>query len=551
MADNKNEEIKEELNNIAEQSVSALENALPVVGESLVEAANNEDVVLVRDAAVDVLSDRVPRRLREILAELQQQIPSESYERLHNEIQRLTVRDELCQEMRGALIQDIGEIVRQGGNELIRNMNRQGELVLAEVSRQGELIVDTVSREGAESRALIVQQGQFLGKYLVDIAGSVDDVKTDLAGIRQDIGNLATEVRANLTAIKQTQTTTESRMRKLFNDVQKIIWLLMCYIGKMLVFLHRLWWTWGNTVFSLLPGAVQMWIPCYIAVCSVIWASLEWILLTMGLIDVSAVSMLALFTSREYYPGTWLFDMSLIFLGLVMSSLLNIGLRIGWDNIFIQSILKVIVGFGRGTMNFAQKFPLIQKIIQGYSAAAPYATDLVVWFQEHPYPANWIAALVGAISNIITDVLSKFRLWGGGNNDDNSTSSSVYIKPMLNKEQIDNLDKTMDNLLANVRNSFDTKINTNDKEIKLSKEQVETLSNFGEFWIEISEIIMDVNESLLDSTINELKKYAKPEKGGSRRRKNRMKRTKKRMMKRTKKRMMKRTKRMMKKTKKR
>ncbi len=49
----------------------------------------------------------------------------------------------------------------------------------------------------------------------------------------------------------------------------------------------------------------------------------------------------------------------------------------------------------------------------------------------------------------------------------------------------------------------------------------------------------------------ELKKYAKPEKGGSRRRKNRMKRTKKRMMKRTKKRMMKRTKRMMKKTKKR
>jgi len=281
---------------------------------------------------------------------------------------------------------------------ILADENKKQQLMIQEFFKGFRHVGDAIEK-GAEK---VVNQ---VAKTEENIKESVTESEENIKKQAQDIGNglrnelhdLKAEIISNVNDLKkqinENKVTTmgqfASVMYGIFNGIKQGI----IAIGLFFVWLHTIWWSWRDPVTGIIPTALSSMIPCWMILTSIFWVFLEWVLITMLIIDgfiYGAVNPLLGYGIDGV--GEWLFQLPFVFGIIVLQHLWNVGNKVGWNNPIVKGIMSKLMQFVGYMGGKIAKFPLFAKIIYicnviftalqtGYSNFTT-KPDLTYWFNE-------------------------------------------------------------------------------------------------------------------------------------------------------------------------
>jgi hypothetical protein len=255
------------------------------------------------------------------------------------------------------------------------------------IEKGAEKVVNQVAKTEENIKESVIESEENIKKQAEEIGN----------GIKNELHDLKTEIMSNVNDLKkqinENKVTTMGQfvsvMYGIFNGIKQGI----IAIGLLFVWLHTIWWSWRDPVTGIIPSALSSMIPCWMILTSIFWAFLEWVLITMLIIDggiYGAVNPLLGYGIDGV--GEWLFQLPFVFGIILLQHLWNVGNKVGWNNPIVKGIMSKLMQFVGYMGGKIAKFPLFAKIIYicnliftalqtGYSNFTT-KPDLTYWFNE-------------------------------------------------------------------------------------------------------------------------------------------------------------------------
>lgn len=274
------------------------------------------------------------------------------------------------------------------------------------IEKGAEKVVNQVAKTEENIKESVIESEENIKKQAEEIGN----------GLKNELHDLKTEIMSNVNDLKkqinENKVTTMGQfvsvMYGIFNGIKKSL----IAIGLFFVWLHTIWWSWRDPVTGIIPSALSSMIPCWVILTSICWTFLEWVLITMLIIDgfiYGAVNPLLGYGIDGV--GEWLFQLPFVFGIIVLQHLWNVGNKVGWNNPIVKGIMSKLMQFVGYMGGKVAKFPLFAKIIYvcnlifaalktGYSNFTT-TPDLTYWFNE----------LLKLVAKKIYDNVPS--LWGG------------------------------------------------------------------------------------------------------------------------------------------
>jgi hypothetical protein len=255
------------------------------------------------------------------------------------------------------------------------------------IEKGAEKVVNQVAKTEENIKESVIESEENIKKQAEEIGN----------GLKNELHDLKTEIMSNVNDLKkqinENKVTTMGQfvsvMYGIFNGIKQGI----IAIGLLFVWLHTIWWSWRDPVTGIIPSALSSMIPCWMILTSIFWVFLEWVLITMLIIDgfiYGAVNPLLGYGIDGV--GEWLFQLPFVFGIILLQHLWNVGNKVGWNNPIVKGIMSKLMQFVGYMGGKIAKFPLFAKIIYicnlifaalktGYSNFTT-TPDLTYWFNE-------------------------------------------------------------------------------------------------------------------------------------------------------------------------
>ena len=295
--------------------------------------------------------------------------------------------------------------------------NKEKEVMIHKFLHGFKYVGDAII-QGAEQVVDKVAQSEESIKH--SVTESEQNIKENAAKmtdeIKNDINNMTLEILSNVSALKEkieenkvtTMGQLASVMSEIFNGIKRGI----IAIGLFFVWLHTIWWSWRDPVTGIIPSALSSIIPCWIILTSIFWSFIEWLLITMLIIDgIIYCAVNPVFGYSIDGVGEWLFQLPFIFGIIVLQRLWTIGNKVEWDNPIVKGIMNKLMQFIGYIGGKIAQFPLFAKII--YVCNVIFAALQTGYhnFTANPDLSYWFNELLKLVAKKIFD--NAPTLWGG------------------------------------------------------------------------------------------------------------------------------------------
>lgn len=274
------------------------------------------------------------------------------------------------------------------------------------IEEGAQMVVDQVAKSEEEIKVTVT-----VSKY--EIMQQAEEIGN---GIKNDLHDLKIDLIASVDALKkeinENKVTTMGQMASVMYGILNCMKQGIIAIGMFFLWLHTIWWSWREPVTGIIPTALSSMIPCWIIITSMFWAFLEWVLITMLIIDgviYGAINPVTGFNIDGV--GEWLFQLPFIFGILILKRLWEIGHKIGWKNPIMQGIINKLSQFIAYIGGNVAKFPLFAKIIYIFNFIIDAIKTGYSNFTSKPDFTYWFNELLKLVTKKIYD--NAPSLWGG------------------------------------------------------------------------------------------------------------------------------------------
>jgi len=304
-----------------------------------------------------------------------------------------------------ALIEKLPEEQRELFLILLRE-NKEQQVMIHKFLHGLKYVGDAIIQGAEQVVGQVAKSEQNIKKQAEDIGN----------GLKHDLHDLKAEIIENVNNLKKqinedkvtTMGQLSSVMYGIFNGIKQGI----IAIGLFFVWLHTTWWSWRDPVTGIIPTALSSMIPCWIILTSIFWSFLEWVLITMLIIDgIIYCAVNPVFGYSIDGVGEWLFQLPFVFGIIVLQHLWNVGHKVGWNNPIVTGIMGKLMQFVGYIGGKIAQFPLFAKIIYICNIISTALQTGISNFTANPDLSYWFNELLKLIAQKL--IANAPSLWGG------------------------------------------------------------------------------------------------------------------------------------------